>query len=143
MRLADALMQTGHTVNSVGLETEKPVIKARAATTQDISFLDLPDAGDYDLVLLGGPVWAFGPSPVIMAAIAQIQGLLGKQALPFATMGFPFKCLGGNAALKSMSRELATKGAQVMPGKVCSHILRNLEREIELAVEEIVLGVMD
>jgi flavodoxin len=136
--LAEALMQGGHTVNSMKLQTASPVKQGSVRDKQEIKITNLPNANDFDVILFGGPVWAFGPSPVIIAAIRQLGSLKGKKAVPFATMGFPFKWMGGSAALRYMQRELATKGATLLPGKICSHMLKNLDSEIEQATRKII-----
>ena len=80
--LADALMLAGHTVNSIKLQTVNPVKQAHVKSHQDIAFTNLPDPAAFDLILFGGPVWAFGPSPVIIAAISEMGTLSGKKAIP-------------------------------------------------------------
>jgi menaquinone-dependent protoporphyrinogen IX oxidase len=139
--LADALMHKGHMVNSIKLQTTAPVQQAPVGKAQQIDFQNLPKLDEFELILWGGPVWALGPSPMIVEAIRQQSSLAGKTAIAFATMGFPFKFMGGNRALKYMNRELATKGAKVLPGKVCSHVLKHLEQEIDKAVEGIVESI--
>jgi len=136
--LADALMQAGHTVNSVQLQTTAPVKKASVRDKQEITFRNLPDLSSYDLIIFGGPVWAFGPSPVIIAAIKQCTGLEGKTALPIASMGFPFRCLGGTASLRYMNRELVLKGAKVLPGSICRQMMNKLDSDIAQQTAKIV-----
>ncbi|MCD8479275.1 MAG: flavodoxin-like domain-containing protein [Candidatus Cloacimonetes bacterium] len=139
--LADALMLAGHTVNSIKLQTVNPVKQAHVKSHQDIAFTNLPDPAAFDLILFGGPVWAFGPSPVIIAAISEMGTLSGKKAIPFATMGFPFKWMGGSAALRYMQRELATKGAKVLPGYICCQMFKNLDSEIEQATKALIQAI--
>lgn len=121
------LTALGHVVNSIQLETAAAVKLAPLRVKQTIDFVNLPDPEDYDALLFGGPIWAWGPSPVIIAAIRKMGKLTGKTCLPFATMGFT----GGKTALRYMSRELGTKGAKVLPGAVCKHMLCNFADEIE------------
>ncbi|MDD4806417.1 MAG: flavodoxin family protein, partial [Candidatus Cloacimonetes bacterium] len=66
--LAEALKQKGHSVTGIKLQTSAPVKQASVRDKQEISFTNLPDLSAYDLLIFGGPVWAFGPSPVIIAA---------------------------------------------------------------------------
>lgn len=125
--ISGKLTALGHAVNSIQLETAAPVKLAPLRVKQDIAFVNLPDPGAYDALLFGGPVWAWGPSPVIIKAIHKMGKLTGKTCLPFATMGFT----GGKAAIRYMSRELGTKGAKVLPGAICRHMLCNFAEEIE------------
>lgn len=46
-----------------------------------------PDVSAYDLVVFGSPVWAFKPTPVIHAAIDELEGCMGKPAVAFSTHG--------------------------------------------------------
>ncbi|MCK9557818.1 MAG: hypothetical protein PHO85_04050 [Candidatus Cloacimonetes bacterium] len=46
-------------------------------------------------MMFGGHVWAFGPSPVIIAAITQLDHLQGKQCFSFVTMGLRCRWMGG------------------------------------------------
>lgn len=125
------LTALGHAVDNVQLQTVAPVKPASVRKDQQIDFVNLPDPQSYDALLFGGPVWAFGPSPVIVAAIRKMDKLTGKTCLPFATMGFFLEGLGGGSAIRYMRRELATKGANVLPGAVCKRILLNFDDEIE------------
>lgn len=93
--LADALMLAGHTVNSIKLQTVNPVKQAHVKSHQDIAFTNLPDPAAFDLILFGGPVWAFGPSPVIIAAISEMGTLSGKKASPLPRWVFPLNGWAG------------------------------------------------
>lgn len=140
-RFADAvgtlLMEAGHTVNITTLATLNPVKEGSVRAPQDIRFTNLPDVSGADLIMLGGPVWAFGPSPVIIAAVKQLGSLKGKTVLPFATMGFPFRCLGGNGALRAIAREAATRGAKIIPGGIARQMGGKLEGDIAQLSREI------
>lgn len=45
------------------------------------------DVTPYDVIVLGSPVWAFKPTPVIHAAIGALTGHAGKTAIGFFTHG--------------------------------------------------------
>jgi len=135
--LADALTQKGHTVSKIKLQTTHKVKQGSVRNKQEISFTNLPDLSAFDLLIFGGPVWAFGPSPVIIAAIKQCAGLHGKIAVPIATMGFLFRFMGGTGALDHMKRELLVRGAKVIPGQVCRQMMKKLEGDIATATREI------
>jgi len=45
------------------------------------------DVTDYDLIVLGSPVWAFKPTPPIHAAINALTGHTGKPVIGFFTHG--------------------------------------------------------
>lgn len=133
--IAAKLAASGHNVQSTHLQTIETIKGGSVRQQMKISFENLPDVSTADLILFGGPVWAFGASPVIIAAIKALTGLQGKNALSFITMGFPFKCMGGNASLRYMDRELATKGMRVLQGAICTN--RNLQEGIVQEAERI------
>lgn len=135
--LFEILSADGHNVNLTQLETTAPVKQGSVRDKQEISFSNLPDITDAEAVLFGGPVWAFGPSPVIVAAIRQLGNLKGKSTISFATMGFPIKGLGGKAAIRFMDREAGTKGAKVLPGGICSQMCHKLDGDITKETERI------
>ena len=140
-RFADSLFnrlsEDGHEVNLTQLETTVPIKGGSVHQKMEISFQNLPGVQTADVVLYGGPVWAFGASPVIVSAMQQIGSLKGKTEISFATMGFPLKCMGGSSALTWMNRTAGTLGAKVLPGSICCKMLRNLDAQIAAETERI------
>lgn len=135
--LFNRLTTDGHIVNLTQLETTVPIKGGTARQKMDISFTNLPNVADAELILFGGPVWAFGPSPVIIAAIKQMGNLRGKTVIPFACMGFPLKGMGGKAAISWMSRTAGTLGAKILPGGICCQMMHNLDTEIAVQTEQL------
>jgi len=129
------LASAGHDVSFTQLQTAIPIKGGSVRQKMDIAITNLPDVSGADLILLGGPVWAFGPSPVICEAIKLMNGLKGKRILCFVTMGFPFKAWGGKAALRWMDRIAAEKGARVLPGSICRR--GKLEADIKQETERV------
>ncbi|WAC05436.1 MAG: NAD(P)H-dependent oxidoreductase [Methanoregula sp.] len=60
--------------------------KARGEEMTPIEPVSIDVAG-YDLLVLGSPVWAFKPTPVIHAAIDCLRGCEGKAVIGFFTHG--------------------------------------------------------
>src|SRR5512136_2135437 len=60
--------------------------KARREKTTPISPAVI-DVTPYDLIVMGSPVWAFKPTPVIHAAINALKGHTGKPVVGFFTHG--------------------------------------------------------
>jgi flavodoxin len=60
--------------------------KARGEETTPIEPASI-DVTGYDLLVLGSPVWAFKPTPVIHAAIESLRGCEGKPVIGFFTHG--------------------------------------------------------
>ena len=112
--IADKLTALGHSPEITLLKTDVPVESDKTL----FNILNLPDCEKYDFVLVGGPVWAFSPTPVVIAAICSMKGIHGKKALPFISMGLPFNVLGGNRTVGIMESELKKHGANALPGVV-------------------------
>ncbi|MDY0151305.1 MAG: NAD(P)H-dependent oxidoreductase [Candidatus Cloacimonas sp.] len=135
--LFNKLTSQGHVVNLTQLETTVPLKSGSVHQKLEINFTNLPKIDEAELVLFGGPVWAFGPSPVIIAAMQQIGNLKGKKALSFATMGFFCAWMGGNAAIAWMNRTAGTLGAKVLPGSICYQMRGKLDAQIAAETERI------
>lgn len=92
------------------------------------NIVNAPDIAQYDTLLVGGPVWAFSASPVILSYLKSLGDLKGKKVIPFATMGFFCACLGGNRSLGQMSTAAAAGGATILPGAAVPTMLRDHEK---------------
>jgi len=134
---AQKLREAGHAVDVVILETNIPVDGRSLERNSKFSITNMPDCAKYDAVLIGGPVWAFSASPVIMKCIKELGNISGKKALPFATMGFPFTFMGGRRAIAMMGAEAKKKGAEILPGKVIPKMFRDQDTLMEKAASEI------
>jgi len=131
------LSALGHKVSLTQLQTTVPINGGSVRQPMDIRFVNLPDITTADLILFGGPVWAFSPSPVIDAAMKQLGSLQGKKAMSFCTMGFPLKGMGGKGSLRWMDRRLKELGADVLPGSICCQMMHKLDEEIAKETERI------
>lgn len=78
----------------------------------------MPSVDGFDLVIVGGPVWAFSLSPVVRKYLREMGNSKGKKILCFVTKGLPFTWTGGSQALKVIERELELSGAIVLPSQI-------------------------
>jgi flavodoxin len=83
--------------------------------TRSVEFKRLPEVGDCEVLLFGGPVWAFNASPAIMSYINTFASLKHKRVLCFVTHALP-RFLGAGRALRRMQSALELLGAEVLPG---------------------------
>lgn len=113
---AGRLRENDHEVTLLPLEPEGEVQPHQ----KDVRLKSAPDCRGFDAILVGGPIWAFGMSPVAMAFASGLGDLAGKRVLPFATMGFRLKFLGGAQGVSALGGVLRRKGARVLPGVVAS-----------------------
>ena len=67
------------------------------------------DLSAYDRVVIGTPVWAGRPTPVINGAVAALQGTRGKSAVLFATCGY-----SPGETFPVLRAALAAQGADVV-----------------------------
>lgn len=76
----------------------------RAVLEGDVQF----DMSQYDLLLVGSPVWAFAPTPSINTYLDKLSGLNGKRAIILLTSG---SGTGVNRCFKNIRKVLESKGA--------------------------------
>ena len=111
---ADVLKKRG----DVALQRLKPaddiknfVLQCRAAFTGKRAVLEGDvqyDVGQYDLLLIGSPVWAFAPTPSVNTYLDKLSGLNGKRVIMLLTSG---SGTGVNRCFKNMRKALESKGA--------------------------------
>ena len=111
---ADVLRKTGEVV----LQRLKPVDEIKKFALQckaafmgkrvdlkgDVQF----DLGQYDMLLIGSPVWAFAPTPSISTYLDKLSGLNGKRVIILLTSG---SGTGVNRCFKNIRKALDGKGA--------------------------------
>ncbi len=130
-KLREALAQAGHTVTVDRVEAEgKP-------DGQPIKLRRAPDAGKYDVVVLGAPVHAFSLAPAMRAYLAQVPPLKGKRVAGFVTQQFPFAWMGGNHALRQLRRACEAKGATVCGSGAVNWSRRSRDRQIAELVDRL------
>ncbi|MFO7659957.1 MAG: hypothetical protein R6V77_03505 [Candidatus Cloacimonadaceae bacterium] len=128
------LTEVGHAISLIKLQTDVPVIGGTIRQPMNFKVTNLPELSTFDAYCIGGPVWAFGPNPVTYKAILQMDDLQKKNALPFVTMGFPLVGMGGKSALKHMSKAIAEKNGNPLPGIIVPKMFHNFDLEMEKAV---------
>lgn len=131
--IADRLKEDGHSIKLVQIETDVPIKSGTVRRCKKFVITNLPDVTEYDTLLLGGPVWGFSASPVIIACINALGDLNGKKVLPFITGGFPFKFMGGKQAIALMSRNAADKKATVLPGAIVLKLFHDVDGDMNKA----------
>lgn len=135
--ILENLQKNNHVVELIELKTNVPITSGSVRQPPKFSLLNVPDCQKYDAVLVGGPVWAFSASPVLMACLADLKGISGKKLMPFVTMGFPFSSMGGSQAISLMSSTAAGLGATVLKGKIINKLFHNYNLQMEKAAAEI------
>jgi len=134
---AEILRMRGCEVELVHLQTASPVIGIQPGKRFDFQIINQPSVEDADVILAGGPVWAFSIAPVVQQCIRLIPTLKGKLFVPFATMAFPFKWLGGNGAVTKLAEEALAKDAKVRSGIVAQGHGKNRDQNLQEAAEQL------
>ncbi len=119
-QLAEALRRDGHEAQVHRIEGEGDVQPHQ----KDVRLVSSPDLDGCDALVVGGPIWAFGMSPVALAFAGSLGDISGMKVVPFATMGFPFAFLGGLQGVGRLGRLLAERGGNVARGVVIPTMLR-------------------
>ena len=90
------------------------------------------DVAACDLLVIGTPVWAGNPTPVINAAIAGLSNCEGKKAVLFATCG-----VQAGKTLDIMTRALEARGVAVRGAMVFSRKETGDEKKIQELVDAV------
>jgi len=133
--IEEKLKEKGHQVEILYLRTTGRVTPSGSS---NFSIKNPPALDEFDTVLVGGPVWAFKASPVIMKFLVEdVQTLKAKKALSFVTMGLPFKFTGGDRALRMMNEQLEAAGADVSEGEKLLYMFKTDKEKMYGAAERI------
>lgn len=91
-------------IKNFALQCKAAFTGKRAVLEGDMQF----DLGQYDLLLIGSPVWAFAPTPSINTYLDKLSGLSGKRAIILLTSG---SGTGVGRCFKNIRKALEDKGA--------------------------------
>jgi NAD(P)H dehydrogenase (quinone) len=133
LAVVNALREKGH---DVSIELLRPVGKVHPRM-RHVEFRTLPETEEYDMVLFGGPIWAFHASPVVVSLLKQISTLKGKKALCFTTSGFPTAFSGAKRAIMRINELLEGLGATVLTGIPLFWGMYCGKKKLDKTVEEI------
>lgn len=135
--LGAALTAQGHDVDTTLLRTVGKV----APRSSSFEIKNAPTLDEFDAVILGGPVWAFAISSVIIKYARQLGKLSGKKVLCFVVKGLPFYWTGGNRALQTLEGEIALSQAVPLPGEIIhAHKVRN-EAKLRPFIDRMVAAI--
>lgn len=97
-------LKSADEIQKFALQCKAAFMGKRAVLGGDVQF----DLGQYDLLLIGSPVWAFAPTPAINTYLDKLSGLNGKRAIILLTSG---SGTGVNRCFKNIRKVLEGKGA--------------------------------
>jgi len=133
--IRDRLVEKGHEVDLTGLRTiGTPRVGFLPGSGGNFTIKSPPELHEFDVVLIGAPVWGFKPSAVIMRYLVEdVRKLKGKKALAFVTMGLG----GGRRSVQIMSQELEDAGADILEGEALKYFFRANREKMSAAVDRI------
>ena len=103
------MLAKGHTVHLKRVKAFNDDASAQDA----VRLTKAPDITQYDSVILGAPVRAFSLSPVMKAYLSQLPNIGRKKIACFVTQHFPKRWMGGDQAIRQMTRAIAQKGGAI------------------------------
>jgi len=118
--------QTGHTLEVAGKLKERLIGKGHSVTLEQITVVGgrtpqtkefelgtQPEIGSYDAIVFGSAVEAFSLSQVLSRYLNNLGSLQGKNVACLVTQQFPFPWMGGNRAIRQMTKICQSKGALI------------------------------
>ena len=126
LKLEEKLAAAGHAVTLERLET----VGEPQPGDKDIRFQSLPDLSQYDALVFGSAVEAFSLSQIMATYLKQVVSLEGKKVAFLVTQAFPYRWLGGNRAVRQMTRACESKGATVCGSGIVNWMHKRREQRI-------------
>ena len=134
LKIREKLLAAGHLVT---VERLGPVGEQRFMMG-DVLIEAFPAIDEYDALLLGSPVQAFGLAPAMKQALGKLPDLGSRKVACFVTMAFPFAWLGGNAAISKLRQACAAKnGTVIATGIVNWSFKRTRDQRIEAVASQL------
>ena len=131
--IAGKLTEKGHRVEVIHLKVDGVPRPGSA----DFKITNIPDCGQFDSILIGGPVIGFLASPVISKCLTNLKNISGKKILPFVTHFFPLNSMGGNQAIAQMRSAITFSGASALPGSIVPKMFHDQEKMMEQEAKKI------
>lgn len=129
-RIKNALLKIEREVS-----LEQVTVRNEHENIKKMQLKDKPEVRDYEMLILGAPVWGFSLSTVMDAYLAQVGPLQGKKVICFVTHAFPYSWLGGNRAIGQMKKLCAAMGADVVETGIIDWSNKQREAQITRLVE--------
>ena len=132
-RLRDVLREAGRVAEIERIE----VMGDPTQTPGEVEFRALPDPSPYDMIVFGSPVQGFSLCPVMVRYLDQMAPIAGKRVALLVTEAFPYPWLGGNRAVRQMTRMCEEKGAAVCGSGIVNWMKKRREEQISRVVDRL------
>ncbi|MEO0289301.1 MAG: hypothetical protein ABIN00_06655 [candidate division WOR-3 bacterium] len=98
---------------------------------KEFKIVAYPSVKNFDLIIVGGPVWAFGINYPVLNFLKGLKDIQEKNFILFVTMGFPFGWMGGNRAIGIMRKIIEEKNGKVEYTFCLNRMFKNILREAQ------------
>ena len=102
-----------------------------------VRLISVPDASEYDAVIIAGQVQAFALSSVMKAFLQQLPSLEGKEVALLVTKHFNNNWTGGNRALRSLQSAVVAQGGAVVAEGIIHWSSKTRDEEIDAVTDRI------
>jgi flavodoxin len=133
LAVTHALREKGH---DVSVELLRPVGKV-GLWSKRVTFREIPEPEEFDMLIFGGPNWAFGSSPLIVSLLKQLSTLKGKKILFFITSLLPDSLSGARRGIARINDLCEGLGATVLPGVSLAWGIYCGKKRLDATVEKI------
>jgi flavodoxin len=144
-QLARAMAQELQTRDSIEVDIHllRPMGNIKPGS-RSVTLRALPDISSCDVLLCGGPIWAFNASPVLRSFFQQLETpLKGKKGAVFVTHALPPVVAGKGRALRALAQDAELQGVTII-GQAAVYWGFGLSSErLKKAAREIVDAVAD
>jgi hypothetical protein len=124
-KLQEKLSAAGHTVTIERIE-----VIGEVSPGQPVRFSATPNPQPYDALVFGSPVQAFSLCQAMVGYLKQVAPLQGKAIACLITQAFPFPWLGGNRAVRQMTRMCKAAGADVCGSGIVNWMKKERDQQI-------------
>lgn len=105
----------------------------------EFKIVSYPSIENFDMIIVGGPVWAFGINYPVLTFLKQLSKIEEKNFILFVTMGFPFAWMGGNRAIKMMKEIIESKKGKIKYTFCLNRMFKNVLSEAQkIDIESII-----
>ncbi len=101
-----------------------------------IEWLIFRGRNGYEAVIFAGPVWAFSLCSVMKLYLSKLSALRGQKVGLFVTQAFKKPWLGGNKAIRQMTKVCADKGGAIVKTGIVNWNSPQREEQIAALIKD-------
>ncbi|MEJ5307160.1 MAG: flavodoxin family protein [candidate division WOR-3 bacterium] len=117
-------LEKNNSVEVFELQTEPKLSEKNIKS--EFKIVSYPSIEKFDLIIVGGPVWAFGINYPVLTFLKGLKNIQEKNFILFVTMAFPFSWMGGNRAIKIMKKIIEEKNGKIKYTFCLNRMFKNI-----------------